>query len=167
MAVDISDKGSMTTSLVCLKCPLLIFDRDFAIDLICMPLRGLDVILGMNWLEYNCVHINFYNKYVRFSTPNEEETGLLSARQFRKLKHEEALMFLLMASLSVENQDAIDELQVVHDFLEVFPDEIPNVPPEREVEFSIDLVPGTRPVSMAPYRMSTLELIELKKKLED
>jgi len=72
-----------------------------------------------------------------------------------------------MASLSVENQAVIDKLQVVCEFPEVFPDEIPDVPPEREVEFSIDLVPGTKPVSMAPYRMSASELAELKKQLED
>jgi len=72
-----------------------------------------------------------------------------------------------MASSSVENQAVIDKLQVVCEFLEVFPDEIPVVPPEREVEFSIDLVPGTKPVSMAPYRMSAFELAELKKQLED
>ena len=54
-----------------------------------------------------------------------------------------------MASLSVETQAIIKELQVVCEFLEVFPDEIPDVPPEREVKFAIDLVPGTRPVSMA------------------
>jgi len=58
-------------------------------------------------------------------------------------------------------------LQVVNEFPEVFPDEIPDVPPEREVEFSIDLVPGTKPVSMAPYRMSASELAEFKKQLED
>ena len=62
-------------------------------------------------------------------------------------------MFSLMASLSIENQVRIDELQVVREFPEVFPDEIPDVPPEREVEFAIDLVPGTRPISMAPYKM--------------
>lgn len=57
----------------------------------------------------------------------------------------------------------IDELQVVRDF----PDGISDVPLEREVEFSIDLAPGTRPVSMAPYRMSVSELAKLKKQLED
>jgi len=76
-------------------------------------------------------------------------------------------MFSLMASLSVENQAVIDKLQVVCEFPEVFLDEIPDVPPEREVEFPIDLVPGTKPVSMAPYRMSASELTELKKQLED
>ena len=76
-------------------------------------------------------------------------------------------MFTLLALLSVENQNKIEELQVVRDFAEVFPDEISEVPPEREVEFTIDLVPSTRPVSMAPYRMSASELSELKKQLEE
>jgi hypothetical protein len=52
-------------------------------------------------------------------------------------------------------------------FSRSFPDEIPDVPPEREVEFANDLIPGTKPVSMAPYRMSASELAELKKQLED
>ena len=52
---------------------------------------------------------------------------------------------------------------MVHEFEDVFPDEVPGLPPSREVEFSIDLVPGTGPVSMAPYRMAPVELVELKK----
>ena len=52
-------------------------------------------------------------------------------------------------------------------FPDVFPEEVNELPPEREVEFSIDLVPGTRPISMAPYRMSAVELAELKSQLED
>jgi len=72
-------------------------------------------------------------------------------------------MFSLTASLSVENQAVIDKLQVVCEFPEVFPD----VSPKREVEFSIDLVLGTKHVSMAPYRTSASELAELKKQLED
>ena len=85
----------------------------------------------------------------------------------KRLEQDGVLMFSLLAYLSVENQAVIDGLPVVKEFPEVFPDEIPDVPPEREVEFSIDLVPGTKPVSMAPYRMSASELAELKKQLED
>ena len=80
---------------------------------------------------------------------------------------EEAHMFSFMESLSVETQAIIEELQVVYEFPKVFPDEILDVPSEREVEFAIDLVPGTRPVSMAPYRMFASELSELKKQLEE
>ena len=59
----------------------------------------------------------------------------LTTKQLKQLEREEIMMFSLMASLSVENQAIIDKLQVVCEFPEVFPDEIPDVPPEREVEF--------------------------------
>ena len=58
-------------------------------------------------------------------------------------------------------------IPVVHEFEDVFPDEVPGLPPNREVEFSIDLVPGTGPVSMALYRMTLTELVELKKQIEE
>jgi len=124
----------------------------------------MDVILGMNWLEYNHVHINFFSKTVHFSSTEEEsEVECLTIKQLKQLARDGIPIFSLMASLSVENQAVIDKLQVVCEFPEVFPDEIPDVPLEREVEFSIDLVPGTKPVSMAPYRMLPSALAELKK----
>ncbi|RHN40786.1 putative nucleotidyltransferase, Ribonuclease H [Medicago truncatula] len=168
MVVETPAKGSVTTSLVCLKCPLSMFGRDFEMDLVCLPLSGMDVILGMNWLEYNHVHINCFSKSVYFSSV-EEERGVefLSTKQLKQLEHDGIVMFSLMASLSIENQAVIDKLQVVCDFPDVFPDEIPDVHLEREVEFSIDLVPGMKLVSMAPYRMSASELAELKKQLEN
>jgi hypothetical protein len=59
------------------------------------------------------------------------------------------------------------DIPVVSEFLDVFPDDIVSLPPEREVEFSIDLIPGSQPISVAPYRMSLLELHELKSQLEE
>ncbi|MCI46318.1 RNA-directed DNA polymerase (Reverse transcriptase), partial [Trifolium medium] len=61
----------------------------------------------------------------------------------------------------------IGNLPVVCEFPDVFPDDISDMLPKREVEFAIDLVPSTSPVSMAPYRMSASELNELKKQLEE
>ncbi|XP_058748525.1 uncharacterized protein LOC131621490 [Vicia villosa] len=78
---------------------------------------------------------------VRFYSPKEEGVKLLSSRQMRVLMKEDVQVFSLVASMSVENQTIIEELKVVCEFPEVFPDEIPDVPPEREVDFSIDLVP--------------------------
>jgi hypothetical protein len=56
-------------------------------------------------------------------------------------------------------------IRVVRDFLDVFPEELPGMPPDREFEFVIDLLPGTAPISKRPYRMSVEELKELKKQL--
>jgi hypothetical protein len=151
-----------------LEMSLSMFGRDFAVDLVCLPLSGMDVILGMNWLEFNHVHINCFRKTVHFSSAEEEEEiEFLTTKQLKQLMRDGIQMFSLKASLSIENQAVIDKLQVVCEFPEVFADEIPDVPPAREVEFSIDLIPGTKPVSMAPYRMSAFELVELKKQLED
>lgn len=73
--------------------------------------------MGMNWLELNHVYINCYNKSVRFiGLDNKEEAGFLSARKLKKILEEEARVFTLFASLSVENQAVIDELQVVSEF---------------------------------------------------
>jgi hypothetical protein len=60
-----------------------------------------------------------------------------------------------------------DNIRVVRDFLDVLPEELPEMPPDREVEFVIDLLPGTAPISRRPYRMSVEELKELKKQLTE
>jgi hypothetical protein len=58
-----------------------------------------------------------------------------------------------------------DNIRVVRDFPDVFPEELPGMPPDREVEFVINLLPGTAAISKQPYRMSVEELKELKKQL--
>ena len=56
---------------------------------------------------------------------------------------------------------------IVRDFPDVFPEELPGVPPNRDVEFVIDLIPGTVPISRRPYKMAPFELAELKKQLDE
>ncbi|XP_015939833.1 uncharacterized protein LOC107465368 [Arachis duranensis] len=83
-------------------------------------------------------------------------------------------VFALSSEESHQSKDRIEdfnqelgEIPVVRDFSDVFPEDIPYFSPTREVEFSIDLVPGTGPISIAPYRMAPLELTELKNQLEE
>ncbi|XP_073225640.1 uncharacterized protein [Cicer arietinum] len=73
--------------------------------------------------------------------------------------------YMLLFSSKVEVEDNLTLMPVVGEFLDVFPNDVSSLPPNRELEFSIDLVPGCGPVSVAPYRMSALELKELKKQL--
>ncbi|WMV55020.1 hypothetical protein MTR67_048405 [Solanum verrucosum] len=56
---------------------------------------------------------------------------------------------------------------VVREFPEAFPDDLPGVPPEREIDFGIDILPDTCPISLPPYRMTLAELKELKEQLKD
>jgi len=69
--------------------------------------------------------------------------------------------------LNESSEKGIGDLPVVQEFQEVFPDDITELPPEREVEFVIDLVPGMSSISIVPYQLSASELGELKKQLEE
>ena len=60
----------------------------------------------------------------------------------------------------------LEDYQMLQEFKDVFPDEIPGLPPKRDIDFIIELVPGAAPVSKTPYRMSTLEMLELKMQLQ-
>jgi len=104
MVVETPAKGSVTTSRVCLRCPVSMFGRDFEIDLVCLSLIRMDVILGMNWLEYNHVLINYFSKTVHFSSAEEESVAeFLTTKQLKQLERDGVMMFSLMASLSIEN----------------------------------------------------------------
>lgn len=81
MVVDTPTLGLVTTSLVFLKCPLSIYGKNFGMYLVCLPLNKLDVILGMNWLEFNRVHINCFNKTILFSELDEDGGLFVSAKQ--------------------------------------------------------------------------------------
>ena len=61
----------------------------------------------------------------------------------------------------------MEEIRVVREYPDVFPDDLPGMPPDRDIEFIIDLVPGTSPISKRPYRMPTNELVELKKQIAE
>ncbi|MCI32169.1 cellular nucleic acid-binding protein, partial [Trifolium medium] len=78
----------------------------------------------------------------------------MSSKEVRKSLSEQAEVFAMFASLKLEGGIKMEELPVVCEFPDVFPGDVSDVPPEREVEFTIDLLPGTSPISMAPYRMS-------------
>jgi hypothetical protein len=60
---------------------------------------------------------------------------------------------------------ALEEILVVQEYLDVFPEELPGMPPDRYIEFLIELLPGTPPISKRPFRKPVNELVELKKQL--
>ncbi|MCI51271.1 cellular nucleic acid-binding protein, partial [Trifolium medium] len=82
----------------------------------------------------------------------------MNTKQVKEFVKEHAELFAVFASLKLESGVKMEELPVVCEFPDVFPGDISDVPPERELEFTIDIIPGTGPISMAPYRMSASEL---------
>ncbi|XP_017423605.1 uncharacterized protein LOC108332814 [Vigna angularis] len=148
LAVATPTSGLVKTSTLCARCFVVVEGRPFKVNLICLPLQGLDVILGMDWLFANRILIDCGEKKLVFL--EEEGVVLLSSGQLKQ-------------DLSGHGLDH----SMVSEFLDVFPEEVSGLPPQREVEFSIDLVPGVGPVSISPYRMAQAELAELKKQVED
>ena len=65
-------------------------------------------------------------------------------------------------SLTLKKGQKLDSLHVVNEFVDVFPEDLPRLPPDKEIEFSTDLQPGTTPILQAPYKMAPAELKELK-----
>ncbi|XP_028752441.1 uncharacterized protein LOC114712139 [Neltuma alba] len=142
------------------------------IDLICQPLKGIDVIIGMDWLSANNAILDCKRKMVTLSlctTTVEAINGLLwlSAAQSTKCIQKGFQAYAFFFYISKDKEVGIEQIEVVKEFLEVFPIEVFGLPPKREVEFSIELMPGTTPISKARYRMSPSELVELKKQMEE
>ncbi|XP_020963803.1 uncharacterized protein LOC110265246 [Arachis ipaensis] len=128
----------VVTRLGCPQVPFRIQQREFMHDLFCLPMTGLDLILGLDWLSKNHVLLNCSEKSVCFMPEDTEGPVVL-------------------------NSYYLNSMMVNY----VFSDDIDKCSPNQEVEFTIELVPGAGLISSAPYKMSTLQMAELKSQLED
>jgi len=100
--------------------------------------------------------------------PEAEGLSLISTREAMQEEAEGASCYVLVVHPEKRSTiDVIKSIPVVVDYADVFPDEVPGLPPSRDVDFTIDLVPRAGPVLMAPYRIAPTELAELKKQIED
>ena len=88
----------------------------------------------------------------------------MSAQRYLRKGYEAYLAYVINTK---EVEKKVESVPVVCEFADVFPEELSGLPPVREVEFGIDLIPGTAPISIAPYRMAPTELKELKSQLQE
>ncbi|XP_061340226.1 uncharacterized protein LOC133286788 [Gastrolobium bilobum] len=126
-----------------------------------------DVILGMNWLSANCVVIDCHNKSIIFTKESDlpSESLFLSTSQLKKSLLGRAQGYVLFNLSEAKVKPNATNIAIVSEYSEVFPDEITGLPPNKEIEFSTDIIPRVGPISIAPYRMSPVELVQLKKQL--
>nr|GEW38216.1 putative reverse transcriptase domain, aspartic peptidase domain protein [Tanacetum cinerariifolium] len=120
-------------------------------------MHDFDIILGIDWLTKHCATIVCHTKSVIF--------GDLDKPEFVYQDFQLGLLASIMDTSS--DGPSLETHLVVRDFSDVFPKELPGIPPEREVEFGIELVSGTQPISKASYRMAPIELKELKEQLQE
>ncbi|XP_071740383.1 uncharacterized protein [Rutidosis leptorrhynchoides] len=160
------------------NCRLEFNDCMFPANFFPMTMHDFDIILGMDWLSHHHATIDCYSKRILFgnhSIPDCVFNGdlpvksikVISALKAQKLISHGCVGYLAsIQNLSIESL-SLENIDVVREFPDVFPDELQGLPPVREVEFSIDLISGSQPISKAPYRMAPLDLQELKEQLQE
>jgi hypothetical protein len=150
-----SPGGQIFTKEVVFQVPVTLAGRDFLTNMIVLKGQDIDVILGMNWLAQHKATLNTNQRTIRLSH-NQEEILLsipIPAKTTGRIY--EAMI------------PEIKDIPVVCEFPDVFLEDLPGLPPERDVEFVIELKPGTAPISRRSYWMPPNELAELKIQLQD
>ncbi|GKB23850.1 putative nucleotidyltransferase, ribonuclease H, partial [Tanacetum coccineum] len=159
-------------------CPLRFDDKIRSANLLPLEMSDFDIILGMDWLTEHRATIDCYSKQVIFGDLNNLEFiyhGSRTGKPFKIISALKARTLIsygcegFLASIKDTSLDGprLESHPVVRNFPDIFPDELPGLPPEREVEFTIELIPGAQPISKAPYRMAPVELKELKDQLQE
>ncbi|KAI3801330.1 hypothetical protein L1987_29434 [Smallanthus sonchifolius] len=176
--VEISDGKSTFCDTIILDCTLDLNGHPFSIDLKPMQLGSFDVIVGMDWLAKNHAEVVCFEKFIRIPLPSgqvlqihgERPSGglkLMSCTKAQKYLLKNYVAFLAQAVKKKEKGKGVKDIPIICDFPEVFPEDLPGLPPSREVEFRIDLMPGTTPIAKAPYRLAPSEMQELAGQLQE
>jgi hypothetical protein len=124
--------------------------------LLILGLDSMDIILGTDWLSRHRAVLDIAARAIEIHSPAYGETTLYLPDQGCT----RSCAFTMVES-------PVERIHVVCDYPDVFPDELPGMPPDRDIEFAIELQPGTAPISKRPYRMPPAELAELKKQLQE
>jgi hypothetical protein len=153
--------GKVRADSVCLNVSVKIRGIEFPANLIVMGTQGIDVILGINWLDKYQAVISCDKRTIKLVSPLGEEvvTELVSPEPRKGGCHQ--------MTIDSKEADPLETIKVVSKFSDVFLKDLPGMPLERKVEFAIELIPGTAPISKRAYMVSGPELVEIKKQIDD
>ncbi|GJU94658.1 putative reverse transcriptase domain-containing protein, partial [Tanacetum coccineum] len=183
--VELADGRIIGVNTVLQVCTMNFLNHPFHIDLMPVQMGSFDVIIGMDWLtKYHAiidcakkiVRIHFGNKILIIQgdgSGNEHGTRLniILCTKTQKYLLNGCDVFLEHVTVKKtedkSKEKQLEDVPIIKDFPEVFPEDLPGLPPIRQVEFHIDLVPGAAPVARAPYRLAPSEMKELSDQLQE
>ncbi|GJW41163.1 putative reverse transcriptase domain-containing protein [Tanacetum coccineum] len=183
--VELADGKLVGIDTIIRGCTLNFLDHPFNIDLMPVELGSFDVIIGMDWLrrchavivcDEKLVQVPYGNETLTFcgnesSNGRESRLTVISCSKAQEYMAKGCQVFLAQISAKKEEDKSegqqIKDVPIVQDFPEVFPEDLPGLPPARPVEFQIDLIPGAAPVARAPYRLAPSEMKELSEQLQE
>ncbi|GJT47651.1 reverse transcriptase domain-containing protein [Tanacetum coccineum] len=183
-SVELADDKSLTINTLLRGCTLNLQNHLFKIDLLPIELGSFDVIVGMDWMAEHRAEVVCYEKYIRVPYRNdmliiqgersriksESRLEVISSIRTQKYIDQGCQVFLIQMMKEEKTEipeRRIEDVPVVRDFPEVFPEDLPGLPPTRQVEFHIELIPGAAPVARAPYRLAPAEMKELAEQLKE
>ncbi|GKB56244.1 putative reverse transcriptase domain-containing protein [Tanacetum coccineum] len=153
--IEIADGKSVEVDRIICDCKLELGNSLFTIDLIPLGHRSFDVVVGMDWLSKNKVVIVCHEKVVEILIKEDEILRV----------HGECTLRVAKALINAKiDEPSISDIHVVRDFTYVFPEDLLGLPPQRQVEFHIDLVPGATPVTKEEHEVHLKLMLELLRK---
>jgi hypothetical protein len=128
--------GSISSNQVCRSVPIQMGNSVMKTDLLLLDLKGMDVLLGMNWMTQHHVSLDTFSRTVEIDSPEHEPTILYlpQSKYFNSCTY---------ATSGIKLKD----IPIVCEYPDVFSDDLPGMPPDRDIEFIIELQPGTAPIS--------------------
>ncbi|GJX02316.1 reverse transcriptase domain-containing protein [Tanacetum coccineum] len=182
--VELADGKSLTATTILRGCTLNLQNHTFKIDLLPIEIGSFDVIIGMDWMSKHRAIVVCYEKYIRIPYGNDvlivrgERSGVrsksrlevISSIRTQKYIEKGCPVFLIqvMRKEEIETPERrVEDVPVVKDFLEVFLEDLPGLPPTHQVEFHIELIPGAAPVTRALYHLAPAEMKELAEQLKE
>ncbi|GJT08678.1 putative reverse transcriptase domain-containing protein [Tanacetum coccineum] len=183
--VELADGRIIGLNTILRGCTLNFLSHPFNIDLMPVELGSLDVIIGMDWLAKYQAVIVCAEKIVRIpwgnetlivhgdrsNRGNETRLNIISCTKTQKYMLKGCPIFLAHVTTKEikdkSEKKRLEDVPIVRNFPEVFPEDLPGLPPTRQVEFQIDLIPGAAPVARAPYRLAPSEMKELSEQLKE
>ncbi|GKE89843.1 putative reverse transcriptase domain-containing protein, partial [Tanacetum coccineum] len=183
--VELADGKIIGVNTMIRGCTLNFMNHLFDIDLMPVPLGSFDVIVGMDWLtkhhgviicDEKIVRVPFGKETLIFQGDGSNQRkksrlNIISCTKAQKYLSKGCDVFLAHITTKEakdkSEEKRLEDVPIVRDFLEVFPEDLPGIPPARQVEFQIDLVPGAAPVARVPYRLAPSEMKELEEQLQE
>ncbi|GJZ91769.1 putative reverse transcriptase domain-containing protein [Tanacetum coccineum] len=159
-AVELIDERILETNVVLRGCTLGLLGHPFDIDLMPVELGNFNVIISMDWLAKYHALIVCDKKVV--CIPYGDEVLIVQGDDC-----DDRTQVMSKKTEGKSEEKRLEDVPIVQEFLEVFPEDLPGLPPTRQVEFQIDLVLGAAPVARAPYQLAQAELQELSTQLQE
>jgi hypothetical protein len=154
-----SPRGIILASYCCLPISLIlrrVGGVEFKVTPIVLRTAGIDLILGMDWMMQQKAMIQCKEKAVELTSPTGD-----------RIKVEVVVQKQQTATVNQLDDEANNQDLVEDEFPNVFPDDLPGMPPDRDIEFIIELLPGTAPIGKRLYRMGVDKLEKLKKQIKE